>query len=281
MADWREAGHTAVITGGASGIGLAAARTFVGEGLNVVVVDRDEDALGAAKDALGEAAADGARVITKACDVSDREAVDALAAEVYAELGAVHVLMNNAGMVRRVGAPWEDVDVLRQVLEVNLYGVIHGCAAFIPRMLEGGAPGVVVNTGSKQGITKPPGNHAYNLSKAGVLTYTESVAHAFVKTDGCRLTAHLFVPGFVYTGMVKAFLKEKPAGAWTPEQTVDFFLERLEAGDFYILCPDNETPRALDDKRIQWTADDLIHNRPALSRWHPDHADAFAKYIAD
>ncbi|MEM9490064.1 MAG: short-chain dehydrogenase, partial [Myxococcota bacterium] len=68
--------------------------------------------------------------------------------------------------------------------------------------------------------------------------------------------------------------------AWTAEQTIAFMMESLERGDFYILCPDNETPRSLDEKRIQWTADDLIKNRPALSRWHPDHSDAFKAYIA-
>ena len=67
--------------------------------------------------------------------------------------------------------------------------------------------------------------------------------------------------------------------AWWPEQVVEFMLEALERGDFYILCPDEETPRWVDEKRIQWTADDLIQNRPALSRWHPDYAAAFEAFV--
>ena len=74
---------------------------------------------------------------------------------------------------------------------------------------------------------------------------------------------------------------EKPAGAWTADQTVDFLLERLAAGDFYILCPDNDVPRALDEKRVRWAAGDLIENRPPLSRWHPDYADAFAAFLKE
>ena len=103
---------------------------------------------------------------------------------------------------------------------------------------------------------------------------TEGLAHSLMqKTEG-RVTAHLLVPGFTFTGMIRRFIKDKPPSAWTPEQVADFLFDSLARGDFYILCPDNETPRALDEKRIQWTADDLIKNRPALSRWHPEHEDA-------
>ena len=166
-------------------------------------------------------------------------------------------------------------------MSVNLGGVIHGCHSFIPAMLEGGAPGAIVNTGSKQGITRPPGNYAYNLSKAGVLAYTESVAHALRNVEGCKLTAHLLVPGFVYTPMISVFLPEKPSGAWTMEETVSFALPRIESGDFYVICPDNEATWEIDQKRIQWNAGDMIENRPALSRWHPDFADAFEAHMKD
>ena len=72
---------------------------------------------------------------------------------------------------------------------------------------------------------------------------------------------------------------EKPDGAWTPEQTVDFMIERIDGGDFYILCPDNDVPRQLDERRMTWAAGDIIENRPALSRWHPDYAEVFAKFV--
>lgn len=265
------------MTGGASGIGRAAAEAFVRSGMNVVVVDRNETAIADVVPKL-EALSDGrSKVLGQACDVVDLDQVQALAERVFDELGGVHCLMNNAGIGMRVGAPWENRDELQRMLNVNLWGVINGCQAFIPRMLAQGDAGVVINTGSKQGITRPPGNFAYNLSKAGVVAYTESVAHAFVTRDGCVLTAHLLVPGFVYTGMISA--PEKPKSAWTPEQTVEFMLGRLDEGDFYILCPDNDVTREIDEKRIQWNADDMIKNRPALSRWHPDYKDRFADYM--
>ena len=82
------------------------------------------------------------------------------------------------------------------------------------------------------------------------------------------------IPGFVFTGLTAKGRTEKPAGAWTPEQTVDFMIERIDAGDFYILCPDNDVPRCLDQRRILWAAGDIVENRPALSRWHPAYAEA-------
>jgi hypothetical protein len=189
--------------------------------------------------------------------------------------------MNNAGIGRMGTRPWEDIDAFKQMLDINLMGVVHGCHAFIPSMLAHGESAAVINTASKQGITRPPGNYAYNLSKAGVLAYTESVAHAFRNEEGCRISAHLLVPGFVYTPMVSRFIPQKPPFAATAEETVDYMMTRLGEGDFYIICPDNETPRSLDEKRVQWTADDIIKNRPALSRWHPDYEAEYAAFVKD
>ena len=160
-------------------------------------------------------------------------------------------------------------------MAVNLWGVIHGTRAFLPGMLDRGRPGLIINTGSKQGITTPPGNPAYNISKAGVKTYTEALQHDLRNRPGCQISSHLLIPGFVFTGLTAAGGGEKPAAAWTADQTVAFLLEKLSHGDFYILCPDNDVPRAMDEKRIAWAAGDLIQNRPPLSRWHPDYAEAF------
>ena len=267
-------GAVAVVTGGASGIGLAAARRFLQLGLEVCIADREPDRLAKAADAL---APDGA-VMAEVVDVAQADALHRLAEAVRIRFGGTDVLMNNAGISPGSGAlgptgAWE------QILAVNLWGVVHGTQAFVPGMLARGRPGLVVNTGSKQGITTPPGNPAYNVSKAGVKAFTEALQHELRNTAGARVSAHLLIPGFVFTGLTAGSRTEKPAAAWTPEETVDFMLARLAEGDFYILCPDNDVPRALDERRILWAAGDIVENRPPLSRWHPDHGAAFEAFV--
>ena len=100
-----------------------------------------------------------------------------------------------------------------------------------------------------------------------------------MQTVFSHLSAHLLIPGFVFTGLTGKGRTEKPAGAWTPEQTIDFMMKRLSAGDFYILCPDNDVARPIDERRILWAAGDIVENRPALSRWHPDYAAAFGAFM--
>ena len=279
MTSWLKPGNTAVITGAANGIGLAAAKRFVAAGMNVMIADRDEDRLA---DAAAELAAqDSGAVSSFVCDVSDYTRIEALRDATVAEFGSVHCLMNNAGAGIPARCPWEDLAAWKQQLDINLWGIVHGCHAFIPGMLEAGGARAVINTGSKQGITNPPGNYAYNLSKAGVKNYTESLAHALREHEGSEVSAHLLIPGFTYTGMIARFLPEKPDGAWTPDQAVEFMLDSLANGDFYILCPDNETPRALDEKRILWNTGDLTENRSALSRWDPAYQSEFERYMTD
>jgi NAD(P)-dependent dehydrogenase (short-subunit alcohol dehydrogenase family) len=279
MTAWMAEGRTAVITGGANGIGLATAMRLAKAGMNIVIADRDQGALDGAQKTLTDAIGAPTRLLARACDVSETAQVEALRDAALSRFGAVHFLMNNAGASIPTGAPWENAEAWRTLLEINLMGVIRGCQAFIPDMIKTGEPGLIVNTGSKQGITKPPGNYAYNLSKAGVVAYTECLAHALRQLPGGALAAHLLIPGFTYTGMTARGRAEKPAGAWTAYQVVDFMLSAFGRGDFYILCPDNDVTRAMDEKRIQWNTDDLIKNRPALSRWHPDYEAAFAKYM--
>lgn len=273
--DWLKEGNTAVITGGANGIGYAAAERFLKSGMNVLIADIAEDAMNAALDNLPD---DGGELAGALCDVSDYEQVERLRDTALEKFGSVQCVMNNAGAGIGRPGPWEDLATWKKQIDINLWGIIHGCHAFIPTLLERGEPGAVINTGSKQGITNPPGGYAYNLSKAGVLAYTQSVAHALRQIEDCPLTAHLLVPGFTYSNMIAQFIPEKPPGAWTTEQVIDFMLESLARGDFYIICPDNDTPRSLDEKRMQWNMDDLIKNRPALSRWHPDFEAAYQAF---
>lgn len=269
-------GRTAVITGAASGIGRAVAASLVRKGMAVAMIDLPGGALDLAS---GELAATGAQVRALPVDVSDAVALAAAAAEVALDLPPVGFLMNNAG----IGIPSSTLEgrgAWERTLAVNLWGVVNGTQAFAPAMIAHGHPAMIVNTGSKQGITTPPGNPAYNVSKAGVKAYTEALAHELRSRDGCKVTAHLMIPGWVHTGMTAATGAPKPAGAWTPGQAVDFMLASLARGDFYMLCPDNDVTRELDEKRIAWAAGDLIHNRPALSRWHKDHAQAFLDYLS-
>lgn len=199
-------GNVAVITGAADGIGLAAARRLSGLGMTVVMSDLDTKKLAAARDAVG------GNAIAIPADVSDRAAVNALAERVLKEVGPVSVLMNNAG-TGRGGNALSNPDGWDRVIGTNLMGVIYGVQAFVPAMVAGDAPGLVINTGSKQGITQPPGDTAYNVSKSGVKSMTEGLAHTLREDTKGRVSAHLLIPGFTYTGMMKAHFAEKPAGA--------------------------------------------------------------------
>ncbi|MGA1538149.1 MAG: SDR family NAD(P)-dependent oxidoreductase [bacterium] len=267
----------AVITGGASGIGLATAQRLAAMGLRLVIIDVREALLEPAAEQLRQMGAP--EVMASSTDVSDREALVELEALVAERFGGTDILMNNAG-IQPGSTMLDDSENWLRILGVNLGGIVYGTQVFVPRMIERGRPGLVINTGSKQGITTPPGDPAYNVSKSAVKTFTEALAHELRNTEGHQLTAHLLIPGFVFTDLTRGSRTEKPAGAWTPEQTAEFLFQSVERGDFYILCPDNDVSRELDEKRMAWAIGDIIENRPPLSRWHPDYAEAFNLYIS-
>jgi NAD(P)-dependent dehydrogenase (short-subunit alcohol dehydrogenase family) len=286
-------GRVAVITGAAAGIGFAAARRFLSFGMKVALADIDGAELEAVARELQRGAGPDA-VLALPTDVSRLPDLERLRDATWERLGPVSVLMNNAG-TGLGGGPLERYDEWKRVLDVNLWGVINGVHAFVPRMLEHGLEGLVINTGSKQGITCPPGNTPYNVSKAGVKVLTEAVQHQLRNTPACRLSAHLLVPGWTETSINRKAARDRarlagdaavalaapgqrPSGAWTADQVLDFMFAGIARGDFYILCPDNEVSSAIDHKRIQWAAGDLTENRPPLSRWHSDYQAAFKKF---
>jgi len=269
-------GNKALVTGGASGIGLAAAKRFASLGMMVYIVDQGEDRMQAALKDIEASMKPGSGfgVYCIEADVSDRQKMFDLARY----FRDIDVLMNNAA-ISGGGSSALDSENWQRVLDVNLWGVIHGTQAFASAMVASGKPGLIINTGSKQGITTPPGNPAYNVSKAGVKAFTEALQHELRNGSNPVVSAHLLIPGYVWTGMTQGGQAEKPAGAWTSEETIDFMLEGVGKGDFYILCPDNDVPRALDEKRMAWAIGDVIENRPPLSRWHPDYAEAFKAFV--
>jgi NAD(P)-dependent dehydrogenase (short-subunit alcohol dehydrogenase family) len=267
------AGRVAVVTGAAMGIGLAACKRFAALGMRVGMADVLTEELQSARDEVAGLAAGGDQdVLAVPTDVARPEQVEALKETVYAAFGEVGLLMNNAA-TRVGGGAFGRPEDWQAALDVNFWGVVHGVRAFVPRMIEQGEPGLVINTGSKQGITNPPGNLAYNVTKSALKTYTEGLQHELRNTEGCRVTAHLLVPGWTTTGK-----KEHKPGAWLPEQVIDLMLAALERGDFYIVCPDDEVTLEMDKKRILWSAGDITENRPPLSRWHPDFAGEFMAF---
>lgn len=259
-------GNVAVVTGAALGIGRAMAKRFVAEGMRVALLDVDAENLHSARDEIG------GETEGILCDVAEIESLELARDRIMAAWGAApSVLVNNA--VTRIGrgmdAPLQE---WRRSLEINILGVVNGVRAFLPAMQAADAPGLIVNVGSKQGITNPPGHPVYNMAKAAVKSFTESLEHDLRQADGARVSAHLLVPGWTTTG-----LNQHKQGAWLPDQVVDYMLTALDRGSFYIICPDDETSEAMDRARIVWGAEDITKDRPALSRWHPEWSDSFKR----
>ncbi|KAF9562675.1 NAD(P)-binding protein [Agrocybe pediades] len=276
------AGRVALVTGAASGIGKAAAIEFAKLGLKVAIADLSEDALQAVGKTLAGIVGD-ANVLVVPTDVSQLDQVVRLRDKVYEAWGEVAVLLNNAGIGPK-GTSWEGLDNWHKIFDVNVFGVVNVQHTFVPSMLHQENPAMVINTGSKQGITNPPGNAAYNASKAAVKSLTEGLAHELRANQSGNVTAHLFIPGWTFTGITSQTSTDpssKPAGAWTAEETVLYMLDKVREGEFYVLVPDNETKREVDQLRIMWAAADVAEGRPALSRWHKDWKAIYEEYVRD
>uniref|UniRef100_A0A8H8CF24 NAD(P)-binding protein n=1 Tax=Psilocybe cubensis TaxID=181762 RepID=A0A8H8CF24_PSICU len=243
------AGRVALVTGAASGIGRAAAIEFAKLGLKVAIADISEDALTEVGKTLSAIVGEP-NVLVVPTDVSKLDQVRALRDRVYEAWGEVAVLMNNAGIGLK-GTSWEGLDNWHKIFEVNVFG----------------------------------GNAAYNASKAAVKSLTEGLAHELRERSGSNMTAHLFIPGWTFTSLTSPTPSNpstKPAGAWTPEETVLYMLDKVRStGDFYILVPDNETKREVDQLRIMWGAADVAEGRPALSRWDANWKALYEEYVRE
>ena len=194
------AGRVAVVTGGAGGIGKALAEELLAEDMNVVVADVQADLVAATSDELS----DRGSVLGVTTDVTDPESVEALAVATYEAFGACHLLVNNAGVGAPSSTPWETtVNDWRWVHGVNVMGVVNGVLAFVPRMIEAGDEGHVVNTSSGDGGIEPlPTASVYAASKAAVTTLTECLASQLV-SEGTKLRASIFYTsgGLLRTGL--------------------------------------------------------------------------------
>jgi NAD(P)-dependent dehydrogenase (short-subunit alcohol dehydrogenase family) len=307
MTDLMKPGYTAVVTGASSGIGRAACRLFAAYGMHVWMIDIDAQELELAQQMVrSQATVEGQMIRAEIVNVSDCHAMMDLATQVFvagdnSSNGKCHILMNNAGIGLGGGA-LVDMETVQKVMGVNIYGPINGCLAFVPRMRESGEPGIIINTGSKQGITMPPGDLTYNMSKAALKCYTEGLEHELMldRLNGSgKLRAVLLVPGWVNTSIAlksekrKAeeqgltldpgsvfFHEDKPhPGAWMPSQVIDFMVSEIDKGNFYVICPDNDVDRKTDNLRISWTGQDIVENRPPLSRWHPEFKEKFEEFM--
>lgn len=269
----------AVITGAASGIGLATAHRLADEGMNLALVDIQQDALDAAAAAVG---ATGVDVVAHRTDVMSEQAVDDLADAVFDHFGAVHVLFNNAGVAATAATlrarAWEgslaDWD---WTMGVNFMGVLHGVRAFVPRMLDNGDEGHVVNTASIAGLVA--GANPYNVSKHAVVCLTEGMYRDFAEMD-TPLSASVVCPGLIDTaildaernrpsdlgratdvGALRTEVQEFAAGfeaalkgGYGPEVVADHIVDGIVEGRFYIL-PAQEELLTVVDERFQGLLD--------------------------
>jgi NAD(P)-dependent dehydrogenase (short-subunit alcohol dehydrogenase family) len=244
----------AVVTGAASGIGFALADRFASVGMKVVLADIEEPALERARQQLADKGAPALSVLT---DVSKAADVEALATRTYDEYGAVHILCNNAG-VSMGGLCWEHTPAdWEWVLGVNLWGVVHGIRAFVPRMLAGGQTGHIVNTASVAGLLTSPYISAYEVTKHAVVALTESLRME-LEVSGSKISASVLCPGFVQTNiadsarnrpkaavgggsetgpahMIRNMARKQVAEGIKPTDVAEMVLEAIREDRFYVL----------------------------------------------
>lgn len=260
--------QTALITGSGMGIGRATVLRCLGDGIRVMAVDVLADKLDELNQEANRLGAQD-RLVVRSADIGQAGTCEQIVSEFTDHFGAPDFVMNNAAS--RTGRGFDvPLDEWRHVMDVNFWAIAEMCHALLPIMA--GNSGAIVNVGSKQGITNPPGHPAYNITKSALKTYSEALAHELRNRKGVQPSVHLLVPGWTTTGEA-----QHRHGAWLPDQVVDAMFEGVAEGDFYIICPDDETTADMDKKRIIWAAEDITENRPPLSRWHDDWKEKAAK----
>ena len=280
------AGRVAVITGAGSGMGREFARHAHALGMKLVLADVETAALNAVVAELGS---DGAMVIGDVVDVARGEDVQRLADRAYGEMGGVHLLFNNAG-VGSGGLVWENSDRDWQwVLGVNLWGVIHGLRHFVPRMIEGGEAGHIVNTASVAGLVCAPNMGVYNVSKHAVVALTETLQHD-LRMAGAALGVSLLCPAYVPTGIARshrnrpvqlqageptasqrlahaAISKAVEGGKLSAAEVARLTFEAIASDRFYVLTHPQILPTVqlrFDDILQQRNPSDPFSTRPQL-----------------
>jgi NAD(P)-dependent dehydrogenase (short-subunit alcohol dehydrogenase family) len=239
--------RVAVVTGAGSGIGRAMVAHFVARGMKVAAADIDGDAV------TESVRLAGGEAMASVVDVASAEEVEVFAGEVYDRWGATHLLCNNAGVFQaglswqRTAADWE------WALGVNLWGIIHGITSFVPRMLEGGDEGHVVNTSSVAGFVAAPYSGPYNVSKVAAFSITESLAHDLAAVSA-SIGASVLCPSSIRTGIAHtdqvrpggpsdegddaAFVRESlfaiTETGIDPSEVPPIVLAGIDAGDFLI-----------------------------------------------
>jgi NAD(P)-dependent dehydrogenase (short-subunit alcohol dehydrogenase family) len=241
------AGTTAVVTGGASGIGKGLARAFLSAGCHVVLADRDDAALAATAEELG--------VLGVRTDVTDPDGVAALADRAVAEYGEVHVICNNAGVGPMAPIAELTLEDWRWMLDVNLFGVVHGVHAFLPVLQRNPDWGHVVNTSSMSVLMPPPNVAAYVAAKAAVLGLTEVLA-AELRASGSSVGATALLPGFVRSN-IRSSLRNRPAGGATGLRDVD-------------LAASGRELRWLDPEEVGVMVLDAVRRNELYLSTHPD-----------
>ncbi|KAJ8063394.1 hypothetical protein OCU04_008615 [Sclerotinia nivalis] len=290
-------GNTALITGGASGIGLSLAEQCIKYGMNVILVDNNGDDLGKAQMYLTQMSKGDQQVVGLMVDVGGVEEWETVREVVEGDFdGKLHLLALNAGTSQRgsFGAPTSHT-YFSKILSVNLFGVINGINNLLPYITSHTSPSSIIITGSKQGITNPPGNPAYNCSKAAVKTLAEHLSWDLREKK--ETGVHLLVPGWTYTGLTgsgspfivsenggetkvqRAGLEKKPKGAWSGDQVVEYLQEKMGEGKFYVVCPDGDVTEEMDRKRMAWGAGDLVQGRQPLSRWREEYKEEFEEFM--